>query len=83
MVADIHPGSDGSYADYFAFVNGDLFFAADDGFNGNEPWILSPPLPIPGSTHVTKRKGSPYTLVCTKTTALERQIGTYLFRRKM
>ena len=43
LVADIRPGSDGSSPDDLAFVNGALFFAADDGRNGREPWILRKP----------------------------------------
>src|SRR5262249_16270891 len=40
LVADIQPGRNGSYPSDLAFVNGALFFSADDGLNGREPWIL-------------------------------------------
>jgi ELWxxDGT repeat protein len=41
LVADIRPGAQGSYPRELAFVNGALFFAADDGLNGREPWLIT------------------------------------------
>src|SRR5262249_40455119 len=47
LVKDIRPGTSpygypyGSRPSDLAFVNGALFFSADDGQNGREPWILT------------------------------------------
>ena len=42
MVADINPGSGGSYPTGLTAINGSLYFAADDGVHGSEPWIYQP-----------------------------------------
>jgi ELWxxDGT repeat protein len=38
MVADINPGTSGSYPGYLTNVNGTLFFTANDGTHGKELW---------------------------------------------
>ena len=38
LVSDIRPGSSSSYPDAFAIVGNELFFAANDGTNGEELW---------------------------------------------
>jgi ELWxxDGT repeat protein len=52
LVADINPsttpGINGSYPSNLANAGGALFFAANDGTHGVEPWVL-----IPSSTSVT------------------------------
>jgi len=40
LVQDINPGSGASNPDNFEFIRGKLFFAADDGVRGREPWQL-------------------------------------------
>lgn len=41
LVADIHPGKDGSYPAGLRSWNGALWFAADDGVAGSELWQLT------------------------------------------
>lgn len=38
LVADIHPGTNGSYLEPFAVLDGELILAADDGQHGMELW---------------------------------------------
>jgi len=38
LVEDIRPGPQGSNPGSFTVLGNQLFFAADDGFNGREPW---------------------------------------------
>jgi len=38
LVKDINPGTSGSYPQYFANINGVLYFVADNGINGAELW---------------------------------------------
>jgi ELWxxDGT repeat protein len=45
LVADIRPGGARSDPHELAFVNGALYFAANDGRNGTEPWVLRWDLP--------------------------------------
>jgi hypothetical protein len=42
LVADIFPGKYGSLPSYLTNVNGTLFFSANDGVHGAEPWVLGP-----------------------------------------
>lgn len=43
LVADIFPGVGGSMPHRFSEVGGALFFIADDGLHGNEPWRIGLP----------------------------------------
>ncbi|MBK8194547.1 MAG: T9SS type A sorting domain-containing protein [Lewinellaceae bacterium] len=40
-LADIRPGMEGSYPQAFTFLDGELFFIADDGIHGRELWKLN------------------------------------------
>jgi ELWxxDGT repeat protein len=48
LVGDIRPGPYGSYPHYLKNFNGNLFFSANDGVHGFEPWVLSVPAPPSG-----------------------------------
>ena len=54
---DIRPGGDGSSPGYLAFVNGALFFAANDGRNGLEALILKFDRAAPPARWSTQRPG--------------------------
>lgn len=46
-IADLAPGSEGSYPDEFTIVGATLFFTADTLTTGRELWRLGPPLSPP------------------------------------
>jgi hypothetical protein len=52
LAMDINPGAPSSSPHDLANVNGTLFFAADDGVHGVEPWVLGP-LPVASLAQAT------------------------------
>ena len=41
IVSDLRPGIAGSYPSDLTNINGNLFFAANDGVSGVAPWVIS------------------------------------------
>ncbi len=39
MAFDLFPGPASSDPQQITFVNGELWFCADDGIHGSEPWV--------------------------------------------
>ena len=42
LVTDIHAGPSTSYPAVFEVLGSEIFFQADDGIRGTEPWTLRP-----------------------------------------
>ncbi|MCA9217463.1 MAG: hypothetical protein KDB27_30555 [Planctomycetales bacterium] len=75
LVKDVFPGSSpidapygrSSYPDQLYNAGGQLFFTADDGQTGREPWVIVPSASIVGSTNSPSETGGSFTVTATLT----------------